>query len=167
MRKILSQDQITRTCKDMLRTHRRVTVRQVAQELRTRYGASGKNARIAKALRDLTKLTSLSELLTDSDTAQETAAKLYAAQELIAKLQERVSIAEDREQSHQDLWARRFSERADEYDKKYAALMRARERELSEMRLKYYKQISDLTRENQDLKTRLYEQGMAPTAISE
>lgn len=97
--------------------HRNVTLRMLTAELQRLHGASGRNARVGRILREIS-----------SRAPAETAAPLRVV-ELEKALQEalrRAERAEARETAHQDLWARRMAEQADALERRHQAALRAR-----------------------------------------
>ena len=145
----LSDAVIAETCRELLQAQRRVTVRRVSEELRRRHQASGKNARVARILREQSDHMAAPsyEGTPDAEIARLQAA-LREAERQRAEAITRAEISEKRERSHQDLWARRFAERMDEYDRRMTAAIKRHERESAEQRLRLHQRIAELEREN-------------------
>lgn len=145
----LSDALIAETCRELLQVQRRVTVRQVSEELRRRHQASGKNARVTRILREQSEHTAVPsyEGTPDAEIARLQAALREAERQRAAAIA-RAEISEKRERSHQDLWARRFAERMDENDRQLAAAIKRHEQEASVMHLRLYQRIAELEREN-------------------
>lgn len=140
---------IQSACRDLLQARRRVTLRQVTEELRRRHGAAGKNERVARILREAARHFTVpcfegrpeAEILRLQESLRGAEARERAALQ-------RAELSEQRERSHQDLWARRFAERMDENERKVAAALKRRERELAERQLRLHQRIAELEREN-------------------
>lgn len=140
---------IESTCRELLQARRRVTLREVTEELRGRYQACGKNARVARILRKVTESmgapsyegTAEGEILRLQDSLRATEQR---EREAVA----RAELSEQRERSHQDLWARRIAERMDENDRRLAAALKQHEREASVKHLQLHQRIAELEREN-------------------
>ena len=145
----LSDTVIARTCRELLQAHRRVTVRRVSEELRRRHRASGKNARVARILREQSVRMAIPSY---EGTPEAEIARLQAAlreserqrSEAIA----RAALSEERERSHQDLWADRFAERMQENERRLAEAIKRCEREAATQQLRLYQRIAELEREN-------------------
>ena len=145
----LSDAVIAETCRELLQLQRRVTVRRVSEELRRRYRASGKNARVARILREQSEHLAMPsyEGTPDAEIARLQAA-LREAERQRAEAIARAELSEQRERSHQDLWAQRVAERMDENERKLAAAIKRYEREAAEQQLRLYQRIAELEREN-------------------
>ena len=145
----LSDAEIEQTCRALLQARRRVTVRQVSEELRRRYRASGKNARVARILREQSEHMAVPRY---EDTPEAEIASLRAelqrAERQRAAAIARAELSEERERSHQDWWARRIAERMDENDRRLAAAIKRHERESAERQLRLHQRIAELEREN-------------------
>ena len=75
-------------------------------------------------------------------------ATLDEAERRIAAAIARAELSEERERSHQDLWAQRFAERMEENERRIAAAIRRHQRESAEEQLRLYQRIAELEREN-------------------
>lgn len=145
----LSDAVITETCRELLQVQRRVTVRRVSEELRRRHQASGKNARVARILREQSEHMAATSY---EGTPNAEIARLQAVLRETERQRDeaiaRAELSEQRERSHQDLWARRFAERMDEYDRRMTVAIKHHEREASVKHLQLRQQIAELEREN-------------------
>ena len=145
----LSDPQIEATCRELLLARRHVTLRQVSEELRRRYGACGKNARVAWILRETAERTAVPHYQgTPEAEIVRLQATLDEAERRIAAAIARAELSEERERSHQDLWAQRFAERMEENERRIAAAIRRHQRESAEEQLRLYQRIAELEREN-------------------
>lgn len=152
----LTTDDIESACRELLRAHRRVTVRMVCRELRRRHNACGKSARVARILRDLADSVGLASH--EGPAEQEIArlrSELAQAIERAEKAEKRALLAEERERAHQDFWAERYVQKLDELERQRAALVRAHERASTEEHLRLRQRIAWLERENALLMRRL------------
>ena len=149
MNRKLTDATIESTCRELLQARRRVTLREVTEELRRRYRASGKNARVARILREVAERIAVPnyEGTPDAEIARLREA-LRQAQRQVAESIARAELSEEREQAHQRLWAQRFAERMDEYDRRAAAAIKRHERETAEHQLRLHQRIAELEREN-------------------
>ena len=145
----LSDTVIAQTCRDLLQTHRRVTVRRVSEELRRRHQASGKNARVARILREQSARVAIPsyEGTPEAEIARLQAA-LREAERQRAEAITRAGLSEERERAHQDLWADRFAERTQENERRLAEAIKRCEREAAAQQLRLYQRIAELEREN-------------------
>ena len=152
----LSDEVIAETCRELLQAQRRVTVRRVCEELRRRHQASGKNARVARILREVTEALAVPSYEgTPEAEITRLRAALKDAQQQRAEAVARAELSEQRERSHQDLWARRFAERMDENERKVVAAIKRHERESAEGQLRLHQRIAELERENARLTLQL------------
>lgn len=116
----LTTEQIEAACRDLLSSNRRVTVRGVVAELRRRHGASGRMDRVGQILSRLESAQAFAPAgggMSGDVTA------------LLARLKDaeaRATRSEEIERRHQDYWAKRYAEKADELERKYAAALQAR-----------------------------------------
>ena len=158
----LSDVVIAQTCRELLQAQRRVTVRRVSEELRCRYQAKGKNARVARILREETSrmVAPSYEGTPDAEIARLQAA-LHEAERERAEAIARAGLSEERERSHQDLWADRFAERREEYERRLAQAIKRCERESAAQQLRLHQRIAELEREN----ARLAQAAVAPSAV--
>lgn len=142
-------------CRELLQARRRVTLRQVTEELRRRFQASGKNARVARILREVAEELAIPSYEgTPEGEILRLQGALRQAQARENEATARAELSEQRERSHQDLWARRIAERMDENDRQLAAALRRHEREASVQYLHLHQRIAELERENARLTQR-------------
>jgi hypothetical protein len=145
----LSDTVIAHTCRELLQAHRRVTVRRVSEELRRRHQASGKNARVARILREESARMAIPSY--EGNPEAEIARLQAALRESERQRSEaiaRAGLSEERERSHQDLWADRFAERMQENDRRLAEAIKRCEREAAAQLLRLHQRIAELEREN-------------------
>ena len=102
MNQRLSEVRIRTTCRELLATQRHISGRRLRRELRTRYGAVGKTARVFQIWRE--EAAALAALPNSPDLP-EMLERLRAAEERAAEYLARAERAEYRETAHQDSWA--------------------------------------------------------------
>ncbi|HEY2463252.1 MAG TPA: hypothetical protein VGI32_04275 [Steroidobacteraceae bacterium] len=121
----LSEHQIRSTCRELLQKHGAVSGRGLRLELRKRFGAVGKTARVFEIWRHESRAR---------ENAAHDRVALSAIQERLAAAEtearenlERAERAELREQAHQDRWAMQIDRLRQELQSrpKYAAEIRA------------------------------------------
>ena len=145
----LSDATIESICRELLQARRRVTLRQVTEELRRRYRACGKNARVARILREVAERMAVPSGAGAPDTEiVRLREALRQAQHQAAASIARAELSEERERAHQDLWADRFAARSEENERRVAAAIQRHEREISEQQLRLHQRIAELEREN-------------------
>jgi hypothetical protein len=98
----LSEQRIRATCRELLKEHSNVSGRQLCAELRTRFGAVGKTARVFQIWREESANLRAAELPGELALLQQ---RVKAAEAAAADYLKRAELAEFREQSHQDHWA--------------------------------------------------------------
>ena len=98
----LSEARIRATCRELLKSHPSVSGRQLCAELRTRYGAVGKTARVFRIWREELAALRVTQLPGDLALLKQ---KVHAAEAAAAEYLKRAELAEFREQAHQDHWA--------------------------------------------------------------
>jgi hypothetical protein len=109
----LSDAQIERTTRELLVQRHRVTVRDVMQALRARFGGCGRTERICRILKRLESQDRPS-VVSASIQSQE----LEALHERVRAAEARAALSEERERQHQDLWASRYAEKVAALEKK-------------------------------------------------
>jgi hypothetical protein len=121
----LSEHQIRSTCRELHQQHGAVSGRALRQELRKRFGAVGKTARVFEIWRDEVKARE--HAAPDDAVLAAIQERLVAAEARAQANLERAELAELREQAHQDHWAMQIDRlRQDAVAQpKYAAEMRA------------------------------------------
>ena len=148
MRRSLSDQTIQAVCRELLAGSRKVTTRQLAEELRHRYGHPGRQERIVRALREAMRepVPSLALPPSENDRVKE----LAELRKRLEAMERRAELAEERERRHQDFWANRFVERVAEieatFERRQAAQQRARRTITSEEYLRLHQRIVELTR---------------------
>lgn len=96
----LSDQRIRNTCRELLSGQGRLSGRQLRRELKARFGASGKTARVFQIWREETGQGAAPPL-----AAREMHERMEAAEKNAAEQLARAERAEYREQAHQDYWA--------------------------------------------------------------
>jgi predicted RNase H-like nuclease (RuvC/YqgF family) len=107
----ISDIKLRSVCRELLRSGQPVSHRALRQVLRDRFGATGKTARVLKALRDESARLSTAKSTDDRSNLPVLPADVRELQELLTKaearaqeMKARAELAELREQSHQDRW---------------------------------------------------------------
>lgn len=102
----LSEFQIRTTCRELVARDPNLTGRQLRRELKNRFGAVGKTARVFDLWREETQKTQIAiaaaALPTDVAELQR---RLRIAEATAAENLKRAELAEYRERAHQDHWA--------------------------------------------------------------
>ncbi len=102
MNEQIPEDRIRSICRELMARGDRVTGRGLRRELRARYGAVGKTARVFQIWREESAATQAPPI--PRDVAQ-MAEQLRAAEAAAAEAQARAERAELREEAHQTRWA--------------------------------------------------------------
>jgi len=102
MNRQLADHRIRTTCRELLASGARLSGRGLRRELRTRYGAVGKTARVFEIWREETAAGQAPEV--PADVAQ-MAERMNAAETEAAAASARAERAELREEAHQTHWA--------------------------------------------------------------
>lgn len=102
MNRRLADHRIRTTCRELLASGASLTGRGLRRELRTRYGAVGKTARVFEIWREETAVRQAPEV--PADVAQ-MAERMNAAETAAAAASARAERAELREEAHQTRWA--------------------------------------------------------------
>ena len=123
----LTEHRIRSTCRELMNGEARVSGRAVRRELRDRFGAVGKTARVFQIWRQEVQALEAepaSEGATDTAQMQR---RLLAAEAATAETQARAERAEFRERAHQDSWAMEIDGLREQLraQPKYAAQIRA------------------------------------------
>jgi hypothetical protein len=103
MNRRLTEQCIRTTCRQLLKREGGVSGRELRRELRERFGAVGKAARVFRIWREESLRKAASEHVPSS--MEELQARVLAAESKAADNQARAELAEFREQAHQDHWA--------------------------------------------------------------
>jgi hypothetical protein len=99
MNQQLSDQRIRVTCRELLKTHDKVSGRGLCAELRRRFGAVGKTTRVFRIWRE-----ECANAAVPVDVAN-LKEQLAAAESAAAENLKRAELAEYRERAHQDHWA--------------------------------------------------------------
>ena len=102
MNRRLADHRIRSTCRELMASGARLTGRGLRRELRTRYGAVGKTARVFEIWREESAATQAPKV--PLDVAQ-LAERLKVAETAAAEFKARAERAELREEAHQSHWA--------------------------------------------------------------
>jgi hypothetical protein len=140
MNRKLTSEQIEATCRQLLSGRRPVTVRTVMAELRRRNGSAGRTERVSGILR---RLQTAPEI---ESTGNAPAADVVALRERLEAAEARAARSEEMERRHQDYWAKRYAEKADELERRYAAAIKARPAITTDQYLRLQQRIADLAR---------------------
>ena len=103
MNRRLADHRIRSTCRELLASGARLTGRGLRRELRDRYGAVGKTARVFQIWREESAASQATPAV-PADVAQ-MAERLHAAETAAATASARAERAEMREEAHQTRWA--------------------------------------------------------------
>jgi hypothetical protein len=144
----LSDAQIERVTRQLLCEQHRVTVRQVMQVLRLRYGGCGRTERICRILKQLERQRRASPVVPKDVPSNDSVepVELERLREQLRLAQERAALSEERERRHQDLWASRYAEKVAQLDRQpnRAAVQAAAI--THEQYLRVYQRAADLAR---------------------
>jgi hypothetical protein len=102
MNRRLADQRIRSTCRELLASGNPISGRRLRRELRERFGAVGKTARVFQIWREESAATLVPEVA--PDVAQMTA-RLHAAETIATEMRARAERAELREEAHQAHWA--------------------------------------------------------------
>jgi hypothetical protein len=111
MRRGLTDTQIEFVARQLIATSYRVTVRDVMQALRARFGGSGRTERVCHILQ---RIESERPARVESPPGTEDVEQL---RERVRRAEARAALSEERERQHQDLWARRYAEKVAELER--------------------------------------------------
>lgn len=139
MRRGLSIEQIEAVCRELLRDRRRVSVRTVMVELRRRHGASGRTERVSRLLKQVEE----GALEFPIERVPE---EMERMREQLRAAEVRAARAEEIERSHQDYWARRYAEKADEMERQLSAALKRRAPISADEYLALHRRLAELTR---------------------
>src|ERR1700734_2215884 len=107
----LADGQIEQIVRELLQRSHHVTVRDVRQALRARFGGAGRTERLCRFLRQQDDRSL--HALHGSGNPDE----LEQLRERVRIAEARAMLSEQREREHQDLWARRYAEKVAEYER--------------------------------------------------
>jgi hypothetical protein len=114
--KKLSDQQIEGVCRDLHARSRHVLFEDVTQELRSRFAAQGRAARVASILK---RVRNELEVLTAPDFSATKTATPFDQTDLLKRLaaaEQRATESEAREHSNQRFFARRYAEQLDQLE---------------------------------------------------
>jgi len=111
MNRRLTEFQIRTTCRALIARDANLTGRQLRKELKNRFGAVGKTARVFEVWREETETTrrALATAALPTEVA-ELQRRLQIAETAAAENLRRAELAELREQAHQEHWALKIDE---------------------------------------------------------
>lgn len=135
MHRKLTSEQIRDVCVELASNSAQPTVRAVMGELRARYGASGRTARVAEILRGVGKPAPSPVHVTESSDVASLRYELLRAEQ-------RASRAEEIERRHQDFWAARYQEKVQELEERVVQPQTAGVS--SEQYLRVYRRLAEL-----------------------
>jgi hypothetical protein len=106
MNRRLTEFQIRATCRELVARDANLSGRQLRKELRNRFGAVGKTARVFELWREETAKLQIVKVQASLPTeVVELQRRLQIAEALAAENLKRAELAEYRERAHQDHWA--------------------------------------------------------------
>lgn len=135
----LTSEQIEAACRDLLSARRHVTVRAVMAELHRHHGAAGRTERVSQILRRL-------QTAPFESTRDPQLANIAALRERLEAAETRAARSEEMERRHQDYWAKRYAEKADELERKYAPALQPPAAITADQYLRLRQRVADLTR---------------------
>ncbi|MGH8327856.1 MAG: hypothetical protein ACRET2_13975 [Steroidobacteraceae bacterium] len=141
MNRKLTPEQIEAACRDLLRSRHRVTLRAVMAELHHRHGATGRTERVSKIL---SRLEASREAF--GPAHHQPSADITALLPRLQAAEARAARSEEIERQHQDYWARRYAEKADELERRYAAALKSRPAITTDQYLRLQQRIAELAR---------------------
>jgi hypothetical protein len=123
MHRKLTDEQIVAECRELLSQHRRVTVRDVSDALRARFGGPGRNRRAVRILDSLhDKVSFIAKSEQSEASHSELTRQLHASQQQLSKAREQITRLEKLADGYQDFWARRYADKLVELDDKLKRL---------------------------------------------
>lgn len=105
MNRRLTEEHIRTTCRDLLAGARRPSGRELRRELRHRFGAVGKTARVFQIWREESLICAAMPMSGEPGDLAELERRLRRAEEAAEQNLARAERAEYRERAHQDKWA--------------------------------------------------------------
>lgn len=139
--KLISDAQIEETCRGLFARIRHVTLDEVGAELRRRYGAIGRRARLARIF---SLVQRDHNLLDNTPPLAEAGEPANWAQQL-EKAERRARESEERELANQRFFARRYAEQCDQLERERAAWYASRDPEVRpEQYLRLYQRAAAL-----------------------
>lgn len=125
MKENLTRARIVGVCRELLHRQRRVGVRDVMRHLQMQYGIKGRTQRVAAILKEEEHAALPSPALSVPEAnVAALLERVRIAEERAAQAELRAVRAEELERKHQDFWAARYAQRAEELEHRYAELAR-------------------------------------------
>ena len=149
MNQRLAEHRIRSTCRELLAGRGRVSGRALRRELRARFGAVGKTARVFQIWREESAPAASAPAPTASSDVGQMQQRLHAAETAAADNQARAERAEFREQAHQDHWAKEIDRLREQLraQPKYAAEIRALQEQVFRLSAELQAARSQLSRQ--------------------
>lgn len=144
----LSNAQIEQVTHQLLCEQHRVTVREVMQVLRLRFGGCGRTERICRILKQLESQRRAAPAVPREMPGNDSAgpAELERLRQQLRVAQERAALSEERERLHQDLWASRYAEKVAQLDQQPIRAARSAGTITHDQYLRVYQRAADLAR---------------------
>ena len=120
-RRLVTLAQIEEACSALLRTHRKVGVRDVTRYLQELHGFKGRTERVAIVLK---RLQAAQIALPSSPVEQSDRDVLTQLVRQLREAEGRAMRAEELERRHQDYWANRYAEKLQELERRFEARAR-------------------------------------------
>jgi hypothetical protein len=136
----MSDTQIEQVTRQLLCEQHRVTVREVMQALRLRFGGCGRTERICRVLRQLEQERRA------SPPVPVDRAEFDRLREQLHTAQQRAALSEERERLHQDLWASRYAEKVAQLEQQSMRAAPAATGVTHDQYLRLYQRAVDLAR---------------------
>jgi len=123
----LTEHRIRSTCRELMNGEARVSGRAVRRELRDRFGAVGKTARVFQIWRQEVQALEAEPASEGATDRAQMRRRLLAAEAAVAETQARAERAEFRERAHQESWAMEIDRLREQLraQPKYAVQIRA------------------------------------------
>jgi hypothetical protein len=137
MNRLLTDEQIRSTCRQLSQTTRKPTTRQVSSDLRKQYGACGRSERVGEILRAV-----LEERVPTTGTSL--AAESRALKSELARANVRAVLSEKRERDHQDFYANQYAKKLAQFEARLAELQRVSRGVTAEQYLRLYQRAAEL-----------------------
>lgn len=137
----LTDPQIEQSIRELFVRQRRVTVRDVMELLRAKFGACGRTERICQMLKRLEAEAESTRMIQTAD-----AHAFEALRERVRAAEARAALSEERERQHQDLWAERYAEKVAQLGRQQSPAARAVSGVTHEQYLRVYQRAAELAR---------------------
>jgi hypothetical protein len=141
--RLITLAQIEEACGALLRTRRKVGVRDVTQHLQGLHGFKGRTERVAIVLKRL----QAEQIALPSSPVEQSNRDVLA--QLLRQLREaegRAMRAEELERRHQDFWADRYAEKLQELERRFEARARDAPAVTAEQYLRISQRVAELER---------------------